>query len=263
MRKKRDISTERTFPGPPFPQKFYEGLRCAQANFKPVESFIISCEEGGRAFIVKRGYSARIICVEGPQIADVFFWNADDHNEFFCNDETLNQHGTHLTVFDRIWSTMPRYRPMMTIIEDTVQNKPTHPGARHHILLGAHCNPYEWYWALRDKEHPYVTTYNCYYNATRAVKPYGILALHDNLNLFQKARIDLETCKSISEPSDARKGDYVEFYAEMDVLLAISVCPMGSFTYDATVGEQDISPIGVEIYDTAIQPLEFEQVLRP
>lgn len=263
MMKTRDTSNQRVFPGPPFDRGFYEKLRRARPDFSPVEAFVISPEEGGRAFVVKKGCSARIVCHERPQIADVFFWNADDHRERFCNDETLNQHGIHLSVFDRIWSTMPRFRPMMTIIEDTVETKPTHPGARHHILLGAHCNPYEWYWALGDKTHPYVTKYNCYHNVTRAVRPLGIRELHDNLNLFQKARIDLGTGKSISEPSDAKKGDYVEFYAEMNVLVGVSVCPMGSFTYDATVGEQDVSSIGIEIFDTRVQPLEFEQVLQP
>lgn len=39
---------------------------------------------------------------------------------------------------------MPRFRPLMTIIEDTVETVATNPGARHHIILGAHCTPYYW-----------------------------------------------------------------------------------------------------------------------
>jgi len=263
MKKLRSTVEEIDFPGPPFNREFYEDLRRARSAFRLVEKSIILLEERGLAFVVKRGQAARIVCIEGPQVADVCFWNANDFAEKFWNDQTLNREGTHLTTFSRIWGNMPRYRPMMTIIEDTVDNKPTHPGARHHILLGAHCNPHYWYWALKDKTHPYVTKFNCYCNLSRAVAPFGLGPedLHDNINLFQKTRIDAETGRYVSEVSDAQQGDYVEFYAEIDVLMAVSLCPCGSCNYYWTEGEQDVKPLGIEIYETGIQPLEFEDAL--
>jgi len=160
---------------------------------------------------------------------------------------------------------MPKFCPMMTIVEDTVENKPTHPGSAHHFIWGAHCNPYYWYYALGDKDHPYVTKYNCYHNLCRAIAPFGLgpRDVHDNLNLFMKGFIDPETGREdCSEPSDAKEGDYVEFYAEMDVLVAVSICPNGSGSLHWSVGEQDIKPLGVEIYETGIQPLEVEDILR-
>jgi hypothetical protein len=228
-----------------------------------VEQIIISLEERGKAFVVRKGQSARIICVQGPQIADVCLYNANDYKERLWNDQTMNREGIHLTTFSRLWSNMPKFRPIMTIIEDTVQNKPTHPGSRHHIILGAHCNPHYWYWALRDKSHPYVTTFNCYYNLSRAVAPFGLGPedLHDNLNLFQKTRIELETGMYKTEGSDAKEGDYVEFYAEIDVLMAVSICSNGSGRLPSTVSEQDIKSLRVEIYETGVKPLEFEDVL--
>lgn len=263
MKKLRSTVEEIGFPEPPLNREFYEGLRRARPAFRLVDESIISLEERGLAFVVKKGQTARIVCVEGPQIVDACFWNANDFAERFWNDQTLNREGTHLTTFSRIWGTMPRYRPMMTIIEDTVENKPTHPGARHHILLGAHCNPHYWYWALKDKNHPYVTEFNCYCNLSRAVAPFGLGPedLHDNINLFQKTRIDAETGRYVSEVSDAKQGDYVEFYAEIDVLMAVSICPCGSGNYYWTEGEQDVKPLGIEIYETGIQPIEFEDVL--
>ncbi len=63
------------------------------------------------------------------------------------------------------------------------------------------------------------------------------------------------------EPSDAKAGDYVEFYAELDVLMAVSIGPGGSFSGDWSAGRNEILPIGIEIYDTGFQPLEFEDVL--
>lgn len=253
---------ERIFPAPRFNREFYEGLRDKRADFRQVEQFIISLEERGKAFVVKKGQTVRVVCVDGPQIADVCFWNVHDYSERFWNDETLNRESTHVSTFSQLWSTMPKFRPMMTIIEDTVETKQTRLGARHHILLGAHCNSHYWYWALKDKNHPYVTTYNCYYNLSRAIAPIGLgpKDLHDNLNLFQKTRIDNDTGMYVSEASDAQKGDYVEFYAEMDVLMAVSVCSNGSGTFPSYIGEQDIKPLGIEIYETGVEPLEFEDV---
>jgi hypothetical protein len=43
--------------------------------------------------------------------------------------------------------------------------------------------------------------------------------------------------------------------------MAVSICPGGSFSANWSAGENDIKPIGIEIYDTDIQPLEFEDVL--
>ena len=250
------------FPTPPFDRKFYEDLRRARPNFRRVEDFIISVEEGGKAFIVKKGQSVRIICVEGAQIADVWFYNANDYLERYWDGQSFNREGAFLTTFSRIWSIVPKFRPMMTIIEDTVENKPTHPGSGHHSQLTANCNPHYWYWAFRDNTHPYVTTFNCYYNWIRAVEPFGLGPehLHNNVCLFQKMFFT-EEGRHVTEGSDAEKGDYVEFYAEMDILMAISICPNGSGRLHWSVREQDIKPFGIEIYDTGVEPLEFEDVL--
>jgi uncharacterized protein YcgI (DUF1989 family) len=251
------------FPVPPFDREFYEDLRSARPHFRPAERFLIPVAEGGKAFVVKKGQSVRIVCVEAAQVADVCFWNADDYDERFWNDQTHNREGPYLTTFNRLWSNMPKFRPMMTIIEDTVQTKQTHLGSGHHMLWGAHCNPHYWYWALKDNTHPFVTTFNCYYNLSRAVAPFGLEPsdLHDNLCLFQKSYFDVETRTEVGEPSDARKGDYVEFYAEIDVLMAVSLCPNGSDSMQVNLGEWDATPLGIEIYETGIQPLGFESVV--
>lgn len=257
------MSQQGDFPNPPLDREFYERLRAARDKFRLQEKFIISLEDQGRGFIVKRGKTTRIVCVEGPQIADVCFYNANDFSERFWNDQTILREGLYLTTFSRLWSNMPKFRPMMTIIEDTVENRPTYPGARHHFAFSAHCNPHSMYWALKDRNHLYVRSFNCYHNLSGAIAPFGLGAedIHDNLNLFQKGHIDLKTGRHMTEVSDAGRGDYVEFYAELDTLVAVSICPNGSGKLHWSVGEQDIKPLGIEIYETGIQPLVFEDVL--
>lgn len=254
--------TKSSHPKPPFSREFFEQLRAARRGFRKVKEGSIPLTERGKAFVVEKGQSVRIICVEGPQVADICIWNAHDFEEHFWNEATLSREGLFLTTFSRLWSNMPKLRPMMTIIEDTVETQPTFPGAGHHYCVGGHCNPHFWYWALKDKTHPYVTTFSCYHNLLRAMAFYslGPMHLHDNINLFQKTHFELDTGQRPVEASDARAGDYVEFYAEMDVLMAVSICPGGSFAGDWSAGKNKIKPIGIEIYDTGVQPLEFVDV---
>lgn len=61
----------------------------------------------------------------------------------------------------------------------------------------------------------------------------------------------------MTEASDARPGDYVEFYAELNIGMAMSLCPLGSGRYPAESGQRDTKPIVVEIYDTEIKPQAF------
>jgi uncharacterized protein YcgI (DUF1989 family) len=247
------------FPVPPFDRRFYESLRAARVEYRLEDQFIITVDEGGKAFVVPRGHSVRFTCLEAAQVADVCLWNANGTSERFWNDQTFNREGPYLSVFTRLWTNMPWFRPLMTVLEDTVETKHNYPGSGHHMIWGAHCNPHYWYWALQDEVHPFVTRYNCYYNLIRALAPFGLGAgdLHDNVCLFQKSHFDVVTRREVGEPSDARKGDYIELYAEMDVLVAVSLCPNGSDSLTVTSGEWDVTPLGIDIYYTGIEPLEF------
>lgn len=244
----------RRFPTPAFNRAFYENLRAQRGTFRLVEKIAIP-SEAGKGLLARQGQAVRVVCVDGPQIADVDVFNAQDPVEHLWANQTLNREGAHLTTFSRLWSNMPRFRPLMTIIEDTVQTVPTNPGARHHIILGAHCNPYYWLVATGRPDHT-----NCYRNLVSAIAPFGLGPghVHDNLNLFQKTRIDPLTSRYVTEASDAKVGDYVEFYAEMDILMAISACPCGSGRHAAQTGRSDTKPLLAEIYDTGVRPLSFE-----
>jgi uncharacterized protein YcgI (DUF1989 family) len=243
----------RRFPTPGFDQAFYDAVRARRDTFRHVEEISIP-KETGKGFVVRRGQSLRLICVEGPQVADMDVFNAEDPREHLWANQTLNREGAHLTTFSRLWSNMPHFRPLMTIIEDTVTLIPTQLGARHHIILGAHCNPFYWLVATGDMNHS-----NCYSNLVSAIAPFGLGPeyVHDNLNVFQKTRIDAHTSRYVSEASDAKAGDYVEFFAEMDVLVAVSACPGGSLRYAAGKGPSDTKSLLVRIFDTGVEPLSF------
>jgi len=63
------------------------------------------------------------------------------------------------------------------------------------------------------------------------VLPYGVpeSAVHDVLNLFQVTGLDTQG-RYFMEPSPANADDYVEFFVEQEVLVALSTCPGGDLS---------------------------------
>jgi uncharacterized protein YcgI (DUF1989 family) len=251
------LKPEWDFPSPVFQSDYYNELVDSRHNFRLVNEYIVPVNERGKGFIVHAGQAIRISCIEGAQMTDVGIWNADNPKEYFWNDATLSLEGAFLTKFSRLWGTNPNFRPLMTIIVDTVDHHPTIPCSGAHTCLTAHCDPHYWYWALKDQNHPYVTTNNCYYNLIKAIIPFGLTSenLHDNINFFMKTGF-LETGKHVVLPSDVKKGDYVELFAEIDVLVALSICPGGSGNLHYSEREQDSKPLCVQIFDTGFFPLK-------
>jgi uncharacterized protein YcgI (DUF1989 family) len=61
---------------------------------------------------------------------------------------------------------------------------------------------------------------------------------------------------ALRETSPAKAGDFFEFFAEIDVLCALSTCPGGDlskFSWGDSVGDADMvsccRPLGVEVYE--------------
>lgn len=61
--------------------------------------------------------------------------------------------------------------------------------------------------------------------------PFGLTEfdIHDVLNVFQVTGLDAEG-RYFMEASPAVKGDYIEFFAEQDLLMALSTCPGGDLS---------------------------------
>jgi uncharacterized protein YcgI (DUF1989 family) len=94
-----------------------------------------------------------------------------------------------------------------------------------------------------------------------AIKSHGLDEgeLHDSISLFQKSDIDLKTGRIRNAPSDARAGDHIEFYAEIDLLVAIAPCPLGDGVRNPAEPHEDVRPVRVEVYRTGIPPKPYPQ----
>jgi uncharacterized protein YcgI (DUF1989 family) len=221
----------------------------AQTDGRRLSAQLVVPIRSGKAFPVNAGQICRIVVVEGPQVADFNCWNRHDPTERFWAARTRQLHRAHVTTYDRLWSTLPFLRPMATIIRDTIEYGIDPDGGRCHDLLGTRCDPYVT--RLLTGE---AADYHCHSNLTRAVAPHGLteLDVHDVLNIFQVT--GLADDRYFMKASPAKKGDYFEILAEIDLLCAISTCPGGDLSVPLWgPGARDAievcRPLGVEVYD--------------
>jgi uncharacterized protein YcgI (DUF1989 family) len=243
----RDASA--TLPAYQLDTAFYSEIRRSKDRHRRAERFLIP-PYNGRGFIVKQGQTFRVIDEEGPQVADVMFWNAHDKTEFLSVARTWLMEGVFVRVFTRLWSDVPRFRPMAVCIEETVDTTKPDGDYCHHFVK-THCCP-----EVMEARLGKAGLNACHLNLLQAIESFGLKEadMHDNINVHQKVRLDVRTGKSISARTASEPGDYIEFYANIDLLVAVSVCPNGDNTaHQASM----VRPIGIEIYDTGTVPPEF------
>ncbi|KAI1324020.1 hypothetical protein F5Y16DRAFT_412281 [Xylariaceae sp. FL0255] len=241
----------------------------AQIRIAPrvrTEEFVLPIRSG-RAWKADAGSIVRISTPEGPQVGDLNIWNAHNPRERFWAARTKQLHASHVSVNDRLWSCLPYMRPMVTILADTLSwyGVDEH-GGRVHDLLGTGCDAYINAVLTNGDERQGNSFYDfhCRSNLTRAVVPYGLVEsdVHDVINIFQVTGLD-EKGRYYMSPCPAEAGDYIEFLAEQDVLMALSTCPGGDLSlwgFGAASEKEMIKccrPLKVEVFR-----LEDEDLLR-
>jgi uncharacterized protein YcgI (DUF1989 family) len=240
-----------------FDKNFYDRLRAQESSFKLKKKFVIPAYHG-KGFIVKRGQTFRIITTDGPQVADLLLYNAKypKVKEVLRAMRTFLMEGAYIRPYTRLWSDAPWFRPMATCIEDTIEkhNKPSNGWFNHHIL-GTHCTSEEWEMFSGRKG-----LNSCHMNLLEAITPFGLAEddIFENVNIWQMCSFDLMKGSSMLRTTPAKVRDYIEFYAEIDLLVAVSVCPDG----DASVplSEPDkcvVYPLGIEVYESGTSPIKF------
>jgi uncharacterized protein len=206
----------------------------------------------GRAWSVYAGEICRISLPEGSQVADFDLWNLHNPRERFWSGRTKQLHSAHMTAFDRFWSCLPFLRPLATVLDESVRYGIDADGGGCHDLLGTRCDPYVHKLLNGDS-----FDLCCHSNLTRAVIPYGLTEydIHDNLNMFQVTGLTRDG-RYFVKPSPAKKGDYFEFLAEIDLLCAISACPHGDLSvpmWGPNAGDPATTcrPLAIDIYEVA------------
>ncbi len=120
-------------------------------------------------------------------------------------------------------------RPLVTITDDSLASYGIDEhGGRLHDLLGTRCDPYVNKMLTGEDFH-----HHCHSNLTRAVLPHGLTEfdVHDVLNIFQCTGLNHDDMYFM-KACPVQKGDYLEFFAEIDLLCALSTCPGRPVTAD-------------------------------
>lgn len=220
----------------------------------------------GRAWRVPAGHVCRLYTVEGPQVGDLNIWNANDPRERFWAARTRQLQAAHVTTFDRLWSNLPFLRPLATIVADTLENYGVDAdGGRVHDTLGTRCDPYV-NRMLTGEDFDY----HCHSNLVRAVAPFGLTEfdVHDVLNVFQCTGLNAND-EYFMKTCPAKVGDFFEFFAEVDLIVALSTCPGGDLSVplwgpDAHDPVEVCRPIGVGVCRIADELLAgWEPPKRP
>ena len=238
------------YPNDTLPPPDLVGMRRAFDAYRTTDEVIISPRDA-RCFHVPAGAAFRITSIEGPQVGDLNLWNQNDLSERFFSGKTRALHGTHVSTGDRLWSTLPMLRPMATIIEDTLDWYGIDAfGGGVHDVIGTRCDPYTGRLLTGVDYH-----HCCHSNLIRALSTERDLPLaeaerhvHDVLNVFMCTGFTRDTGQYFMKASPVRPGDCITFFAEIDLLGALSACPGGDCSAEHSSDEAACYPLKVEVF---------------
>lgn len=222
-------------------------------------SEVLAAPREAACFKASAGQFFRISSVEGPQVGDLNLWNANDLSERFYSGKSRALHGTHLTTGERMWSSFPQLRPMATITTDTLGWYGIDEyGGSVHDVIGTRCDPYTHNLLSGGQYH-----HCCHSNLTRALAAeLGVSVaeaephVHDVLNVFMCTGFTRDTGQYFMKSSPVRVGDYLEFFAEIDLLGALSACPGGDCSAEHSSDGAACHPLLIEVFEPAAGALE-------
>jgi len=225
-------------------------MRSRRRDANHIETVTVPPREA-RCVSVPAGGFFRIASTEGPQVGDLNLWSADNFSEKFYSGKTRALHGTHVSTGDHLWSTFPFLRPMATIIDDTLDWYGfDDDGGSVHDVIGTRCDPYTNRLLHGEDYH-----HCCHSNLTRAFADFsGIpikeaeLFVHDVMNVFMCTGFSKDTHQYFMKASPVRPGDFLEFHADIDLVVGLSACPGGDCGGEHSSDVAQCYPLLIEVY---------------
>jgi len=230
----------------------------ARDEMKLVETIIIPPREA-KTFEVPAGHFFRIVSVDGPQVGDLNLWNKDNINERFFSGKTRALYGTHVSTGDRLYSNLPFLRPMATITHDTLDWYGwDDDGGSVHDVIGTRCDSLNRMALIDDEYH-----HCCQSNLCRALSNHQQKTIseieskvHDVLNVFMCTGFTKETHQYFMKASPVRPDDFIEFFAEINLVGGLSACPGGDCSSSHSSDSAKCYPLKVEIYQPKVGDLK-------
>ena len=185
----------------------------------------------GVSFKILKGQTLRIIEVEGGQVADLIAYNLHDFKERYSSSLTSALHQSFRKVKE-LYTIHSRGRVIFKVIHDTV-------GV--HWVHGGRCC--QWSYLYRHGIKGYR---GCQEILAETIEPYGLTAddVGDVFNVFMNVVVHEDGSREGKAPL-AKKDDYIDLQAEMDALVAVSVCP----DYNAATNNARPTPLRFQVID--------------
>ncbi|MFS0826874.1 urea carboxylase-associated family protein [Pseudomonas phoenicis] len=245
------------YPVETLPRPDIEAYRAVRDGLRLVETVVVPARDAA-TFRVPAGGFFRIVSTEGPQVGDLNLFNQHDLSERFYTGKTRALNGTHLGVGDQLFSSFPSLRPMATITHDTLDWYGFDAfGGSVHDVIGTRCDPYTHNLLSNGGQYHHC----CHSNLTRALSASTGLTphqaephVHDVLNVFMCTGFTRDTGQYFMKASPVRPGDFLEFFAEIDLLGCLSACPGGDCSAEHSSDSAKCYPLLVEIYAATQRP---------
>ncbi len=245
------------YPVETLPRPDLAAYRALRDDLTFVERVVVPPREAA-CWTVPAGHFFRILCAEGPQVGDLNLFNANNLDEKFYSGKTRALNGTHVGLGDQLFSSFPYMRPIATVTHDTLDWYGFDEfGGSVHDVIGTRCDPY----TNNLLSHGGQYHHCCHSNLTRVFaqktgKPLheAETYIHDVLNVFMCTGFTRDTGQYFMKASPVRPGDYLEFFAEIDLLGCMSACPGGDCSAEHSSDTAACHPMIVEIYKPAALP---------
>jgi urea carboxylase-associated protein 1 len=163
--------------------------------------------------VLRQGEILRIVDLEGQQSVDTLVFSADDPSERYCAQRTLRRQGSAYIGEGSVLISNEG-RPMATVIADTCGAHDTSAGA-------CSCESNTVRFGQQTK-----FMHACRENFLFEGAKHGLSKrdLVSNINFFMNVPIRPDGTMAIADGVSA-PGDYVEFRADIDLLILVSNCP--------------------------------------
>ena len=165
----------------------------------------------GTAFEMKRGSVLRITDPTGEQVSDLVAFSRENPKKWLSSGRSIDYANTiYLTTGHVLYSNDSE--PMFTILEDKV--------GRHDFLLTPCSQDTFKIIYKNDAPHP-----SCFENLWRNLEAFGIAPsqIPTTFNVFMNVVVAPSGELTIGPPR-SKAGDYVEFRAEMDLIVGVTAC---------------------------------------
>ena len=158
-----------------------------------------------------------------------------------------------------MWSSFPYLRPLVTITYDTLDWYGfDQDGGSVHDVIGTRCDPYTKNLISNDQYH-----FCCHSNLTRALvkekdleKKEAESLVHDVLNVFMCTGFTYDTHQYFMKASPVRPGDFIEFFAELDLMGVLSACPGGDCSSEHSSDKARCYPLKISVLKSNSDVLE-------